>query len=518
MTPPCILVVDDEPDTLQLLGRFWEHQGYRATCVASGSEALDRLQQGMTGEAEPVDLVLLDIMMPGIDGIETCRRIRSDLGLTSLPVIMLTARTEMSDRLESLDAGANDYLTKPFNLRELKARAQIWIDLRQEMRRRAEAEASLRRSHQELTTLYTAVDRSRQEWEATFAAITDGISVHDESFRVVRANQALGVILGISAEELIGQNGEEVFAEWYGEGDASPLALALKENRVQTFQADQPGGRSGCFQITIYPLSQDVRDPRPAVGRKAAGVVQVIEDVTAEKRIQAQLIQSEKMAALGKMMASLAHEINNPLQALKSGLGLLLKPFLTDEKRERYLTVVSTEVQRLLDISGRMLYFSRPSLEPQPTDVNALLDEVLALADRTLRHGDVELALQLAQDLPECNLASGQFKQVFLNIILNAAEAMPEGGQLFISTALVNSEIHVAFRDTGKGIKPDELTRIFDPFHTTKKDGTGLGLNISHRIVDQHGGRIEVTSRVGEGSIFTVCLPLARASDNAHDR
>ncbi len=213
------------------------------------------------------------------------------------------------------------------------------------------------------------------------------------------------------------------------------------------------------------------------------------------------------------MVASLAHEINNPLQALDSGLALLLNPSLAQEKRQRYLRLASTEVLRLTAIVERMLNFYRPSTdESTPTDLFEVLDQVLALAGKKLEHQRVQVVTSLEPDLPILDLVADPIKQVFLNIILNAAEAMPEGGEVHVSAALTDSEVQVIFEDTGVGMPADAVSHIFEPFYTLKEGGTGLGLSISLNIVERHGGRIEVSSAPSEGSVFTVCLPLDRVS------
>jgi two-component system NtrC family sensor kinase len=222
------------------------------------------------------------------------------------------------------------------------------------------------------------------------------------------------------------------------------------------------------------------------------------------------------MAALGRMVASLAHEINNPLQALHTGLNLLLKPSVVGEKRRQYLDVVAAEVQRLITVTERMLSFYRPSDNVHtPTDLNDLVADVLELAEKTLQRKNVSVETDMSQDLPLLELVSDQFRQVFLSIVLNAIDAMPGGGQLSVSTALVpangmdaQSEVRVSFADAGGGMEADVLARIFDPFYAAKFGESGLGLAISYGIVEQHGGRIDVKNEANVGSTFTVCLPL----------
>jgi signal transduction histidine kinase len=272
---------------------------------------------------------------------------------------------------------------------------------------------------------------------------------------------------------------------------------------VQTFQVENPGRLLGFFQVTVYPMGR-------------VGAVQIIQDITEEKEMQAGLIQAEKMAVLGRMSASLAHEVSNPLQALRSGLSLLLKPSLEEDKRRHYLNIASAEVRRLIAIVDRMVSFYRPSADVYAnTDLNSLLREVLTLAEEELQRHRVRITCQFDEDLPKLQLVSDQIRQVFLNIILNAVEAMPGGGRLTVSTVQTSSEVQISFSDTGVGMEPAVLAKVFDPFYTTKETGTGLGLSISCRIVERQGGQLQVSSEVGEGSVFTVCLPLLRVNHEA---
>ena len=224
-----------------------------------------------------------------------------------------------------------------------------------------------------------------------------------------------------------------------------------------------------------------------------------------------QWMQSEKLAAMGRLAASLAHEINNPLQALRSGLSLLMGRPLSEEKRRQYLEIAHREVERLITIVEQILNFSRPSAEQRErTDINALLKETLALAGKQLQHARVTVRHQLAPKLPPVEVVAGQIKQVFLNIILNALDAMPDGGELTVATGWDRDRraVWIAFTDNGVGIPAEDISHIFEPFFTRKPGGTGLGLTISYSIIERHGGRIEVESQIGRGSTFTVFLPV----------
>jgi two-component system NtrC family sensor kinase len=229
------------------------------------------------------------------------------------------------------------------------------------------------------------------------------------------------------------------------------------------------------------------------------------------ERSQAQLVQAEKMAAIGRLAASLAHEINNPLQAIHNTLHLSSQAALGSEKRLRYLNMAQDEVQKLIEIVQRMLDFYRPSRgDAGPTEINEVIERVLALARKRLRHSNVEVHTDLSDDLPTLSLVADQISQVFLNLVINAIEAMPDGGDLWLETALSadEDEIVITFRDSGIGMSSEEIASLFEPFYTTKVDGTGLGLAISYGIIERHRGVIEVSSRPGVGSTFVVRLPV----------
>jgi PAS domain S-box-containing protein len=247
------------------------------------------------------------------------------------------------------------------------------------------------------------------------------------------------------------------------------------------------------------------------VALQNARLYKALKELSEEReRTQAHLIQTEKLAALGRLVASLAHEINNPLQALRSAFRLLSSHHPTEEKRQTYLDLANQELERLVGIVERILGFHRPSGgEPRATDINATLGETLLLVGKQLEHSRVTVHRQLSAELPPVEAVADQLKQVFLNIVLNALHAMPEGGKLIVVTDwdAGMGEVRVAFTDTGVGIPDEEMPRLFEPFFTSRADGTGLGLAISYGIVERHGGRIEVESQVGMGSTFTVILP-----------
>ena len=231
---------------------------------------------------------------------------------------------------------------------------------------------------------------------------------------------------------------------------------------------------------------------------------------------QEELVRSERLAATGKMTAQLAHEVNNPIHNIQSCLKTALGRLPADIKGRELLDVAYDEAERLSRLTTQMLHFYRNSLveeELNVTDLNELLGEVLTITRSELSSNHIRLQHHIDEGLPQIRGSKDKLKQVFLNLIANARDAMPEGGTLDISACANNGMVRIAVKDTGVGIPQEHLNRIFDAFFTTKSkvSGVGLGLSVSYGIVSQHRGSIEVESRVGHGSTFTVLLPYEAA-------
>lgn len=242
-------------------------------------------------------------------------------------------------------------------------------------------------------------------------------------------------------------------------------------------------------------------------------------DELEEGRIRQQLFESEKLAATGRLTASIAHEINNPLEAIKNALYLLVAGSQMDDPQREFLELAQRETERVSRIIRQMLGVARPSMRMAPTDVNKVVQEVIALVEPQLRRRHITPRMELDENLPPIMASADQLKQVFLNLFLNARDAMPSGGELLVQTriaqrqdSVVLAEKHlvVRIRDDGEGIPEEIRRRVFEPFFSTKGErrGTGLGLWVCQEIVRSHGGQIQVNSKVGKGTTFLVGLPL----------
>jgi two-component system, NtrC family, sensor kinase len=234
---------------------------------------------------------------------------------------------------------------------------------------------------------------------------------------------------------------------------------------------------------------------------------------------QAQLLQSAKLAAVGELAASVAHEINNPLYAARNSLYLIEQDLLPDSPQRAFLEIAQAELGRIARIITRMRDFYRPSrVELEHTRINDIVEETIELVQTHLRHGEVTTSTDLAPNLPPITAHPDQVRQVLLNLLLNACDAMPQGGQIKVTTELrpattdQGAVIVIRVSDTGTGIMPEHMQHMFEPFYTTKPQGTGLGLAISAHIVTQHGGTMTVDSAPGEGATFTITLPVRAES------
>jgi two-component system NtrC family sensor kinase len=350
------------------------------------------------------------------------------------------------------------------------------------------------------------LDAQKRFVEVVLEALPLGVFVLDRALDVVRANRQGGRVLGRAPApgsrwlELVPEDGRAALAERLQRAfHAAPEPAWEEELRL--------GDEVKTFRFTAAPL-EPARDH----------VVLLVEDVTPAKRLERQMLLTERLTTAGRLAAGVAHELNNPLatiagcaEALLARLGeppLAGQPEL--EEFRYYLGLVEEEAYRCKEITGGLLQLVRePGSRRAPADLNALVARTVELLARQARFKDRRFRTALDPALPPVTVNEGQLRQVFLGLAANALEAMGPGGTLTIRTRALDGEVQVEFQDEGPGIPADVLPRIFDPFFTTKPpgQGTGLGLAIAQGIVTDHGGRIEVTSRPGRGSLFRVVVP-----------
>lgn len=261
-------------------------------------------------------------------------------------------------------------------------------------------------------------------------------------------------------------------------------------------------------------LSHPIPDLPGEIGQIAQEINKMAESLAEKEKLEEELRRSERLAALGHLVTGVAHELRNPIGVVKTTVQLMEKDFAHISETKEYVKVINEQISRSNRVIEELLDFGRPSKQiVQSASINALLEKVLTFTSSMLRQQRIQLKLQLDESIPAAEVDAERIKQVFVNLILNATQAMPDGGTLTIRTYHDNKWAYTDFTDNGQGIDSSELDSIFDPFYTTKESGTGLGLSISHQIVRMHGGHINVRSHVKEGTTFTVQLPLPEILD-----
>ncbi|MCF8109514.1 MAG: PAS domain S-box protein [Desulfohalobiaceae bacterium] len=344
----------------------------------------------------------------------------------------------------------------------------------------------------------------------------DAIMAADMKGNIIIWNRTAEEILGYSAEEIIGKTH---ITEIYPEGMAYTVMKMLR--------SEQYGGEG---RLKSYPMFFVRKDKSPiegnlsatiiydASGKEMASVgifVDLEERLEMERKlhqIQQQLLNSEKLAAMGRLTSQIAHELNNPLYGIMNALELTKTEIPPDNKRRKILDMALSETMRLSDMLRKMLTFSKPEeAEKALLDVNEVLEEILLLYGKQLRENSIKLKAELFADPSRVMGSKDQLRQVFLNMINNARDAMPDGGKLNAGTANQDDFVTITIADTGVGVRKKDIKKIFDAFYTTKDSvkGVGLGLSVCYGFIKEHGGDIQVESEPGQGTSFTISLPLA---------
>lgn len=318
----------------------------------------------------------------------------------------------------------------------------------------------------------------------------------------------LGFSLSLLTQKLVRQPVEDLLEH------TGRLARGDLSARIRSRRKDELGKLSNSFDAMAENLEEAQRQLKNWGQTLEIKVVQRTKEL---EKTQAQLLQSAKLASLGELVAGIAHEINNPLSGILLFSSLAANHKNADPDLRENLETIKRETQRCSQIVQGLLEFSRSSI-PEKTlcSLHHIIDESINLiAQQPIAH-NVEFVRNYSRELPDIPIDRGQIRQVFMNLVMNACQAMPTGGVLTLQSELCDDFVVVTVADTGIGIDEDKLNNIFDPFFTTKdRDGTGLGLSISYGIVKNHGGRIEVQSVLGEGTVFRVLLPVSPATDEA---
>jgi PAS domain S-box-containing protein len=485
-TPGRVYLVDDNRDMREYVERLLSTR-YEVTSFEDGEPAL------AAAIANPPDLVLSDVMMPRLDGFGLLQKLREHPSTVSLPVILLSARAGEEARSEGMEAGADDYLVKPFTARELMARTQSHI-----LMHRLRTQMTAQEHEQRLKA-----EQAQKKYLEILESISEGFLFLGPDWKIEYINDQAASILGRTAS-LLGRNLWEELPEIEQSKFGRACLDAKRSGEVQRVEDFYPPlGR--WFHVNAYPSPE--------------GLSIFLQDITEKRSQQEKLLQTEKLAATGRLAATIAHEINNPLESVMNLLYLArISRSAPPEKIQEYLLTAEQELTRVSQIARHTLGFYRETSIPGDVDVVRVLEDVLTVYRSRLAANQITVTRNF-QAVPHLHALRGEIHQIFANLVSNAMDAMGKGGHLDVSVVQSRSGeqpgIQAIIEDNGSGIEAEHLEKLFEPFFTTKASvGTGLGLWVVKQFVEQHGGKVSVDTRTGpsdHGTRFIIFLPLQAA-------
>jgi len=341
------------------------------------------------------------------------------------------------------------------------------------------------------------------------ASLRIGVLTIDLENRVESWNPQLEELLGIPPSEALGGRIEEVLPHDLTVEIAS-RAPSDHVSSIYRFHLNTRANHHRVVNVSIAPL----------LGKSGArlGHLVLLDDITQRVRLEDQMVQTEKLTSLGLLAAGVAHEVNTPLAVISNYIQMLAKQIPTDDPRQKTIERIVKQTFRASEIVNNLLNFSRTGgAEPVAVDLHSVLEETLTLVQHPFKTARVSVVRNYTAELPPVLGSATRLQQVFLNLFMNARDAMPNGGMLEVRTGAQNGSVEIEVSDTGTGIPPENLHRIFDPFFTTKATGrgTGLGLSVSYGIIKEHAGKVEVRSTPGKGTSFRLEFPVARKAVHA---
>lgn len=520
-----ILVLDDEPGITLLCARLLKRAGYVVTTFTEASPAFEHLR------TNSVDLLLVDIRMPEVDGFEVidkAKQLQPDIA-----VLVMTGFGTVETAIQALRQGVDGLLLKPFEQGSelIDSVKQALIDSE---KKRDAARIQALRPLFNVTESLLSETRPDRLMELIKTAIQGHLRCSHVAYYQLEGNQT---------PDLLSSNGIILDPE-NNKSDAALLKKIVALDNPTIVNTSGPGSKEfqsqlqkrGLGAAMFVPVTRLNINSLLFVGRSqgeppfreadletflilsnqaaialenAQLYAELREYVKQVEESQRALLQAEKMAAAGRLSASIAHEVNNPLQAVQNCLHLAGREDLPEEQRKEYFELAKTELNRLMSTVQKMLDFYRPgAITPEQVDLHGILQHVLNLMSKQLEKQDIQVQVDVPENLPAVIAVGSQIQQVLLNLLLNSFDAMPDGGEIQVRAHAARGGVEILVQDSGPGIPDERLPHIFEPFFSTKDGGTGLGLTVSYNIVTAHGGTLELVSNNGPGACFRVYLPI----------
>jgi hypothetical protein len=489
-----ILIVEDEGIVAAEIKQKLTKMGYHVPAIASsGKKAIDE-----TERVNP-DLILMDICLKGdMDGIEATKEIKR---FYDVPIIYLTGNADKTTIDRAKQTHPHGYLVKPFKERELQAIIEMALH-RHSLERKV---------------------KEREQWlSTTLNSIADAVITTNEQGNITYLNPAAEKLTGWSNAEAVGLELKDIFnivKEETRDIIANPIERALKEGCVVWLEGNIILFSKDGEEIFIEDSAAPIIDEK---GNVTGGVL-AFRNVTSRKQLEAQLQQAQKLEAIGRLAGGIAHDFNNLLTVVIGHSELMMLNLSPEDSEYRSVEIIKTASERAAKLTRQLLAYSRKQMmQPKVLDLNNIVAEMTGMLQRLIGE-DIELITALEPQLEKVKADPSQIEQVLMNLVVNARDAMPNGGKLTIETASVTLDdiyakqraeipgeyIVLSINDTGIGIPQEIQSQIFDPFFTTKGigKGTGLGLASVYGIVKQSGGHITLQSEVGLGTTFKIYLP-----------
>jgi PAS domain S-box-containing protein len=508
-----ILMVDDQPAKLLSYEVILAELGENLIKATSAKEALNVLLKN------DIAVVLMDVSMPELDGFELADMIREHprFGKTAIIFISGVHLTD-TDKINGYRRGAVDYISVPVIPEVLRAKIGVFVELHRKSRELRRLNTDLERRVADRTEELRQSEAHHRERAELLELATEAIIVRDLQGAIRFWNSGAEGLYGWRRDEVLGRELHPLLRSVF------PTSQAEVEHYLLTSRSWE-----GNLTVRARDGREMVVSTRKVVNREGDAILEIHRDITAQIQAEEALRQAERLAAMGRVAGIIAHEINNPLEAITNAFYLLRNhPSLDDEARY-YASLAEQELQRAAHITRQTLSFYRDSRQPIPISVADLLDNVVELQQRSILAGRIILQKKyssrgVVRGFP------GELRQVFLNLIANAIQAMPSGGTLRLRVAETTDRqtqrrgVAISISDTGSGVRREDARRLFQPFFTTKSaKGTGLGLWISKGIIQKYEGAIgfrSLHSASGSCTCFRVFLPLAgemSAGDAAKD-
>ena len=494
-----ILIIDDDENDIKLLKGMLKSENYNLLGALRSEEGLKIVAD------TPPDLILLDVLMPEMDGFEVCRRLKQEQKTRIIPVVMITALKEKEYCLKALEEGADDFLSKPVDKTELQARIKSLLRIR---------------------TYHNALQESEERYRNILDNIQESYFEMNLAGDFTFFNDSLINITGYSRDELMGMNNREytseetakkmytIFNQVYTTGEPS---------EIDDYEIFIKGGETRTLELSTN-LMKDQDDQPVGFRGIARDVTERLKAEKERKQLEAQLQQAQKMETIGTLAGGIAHDFNNLLQGIQGRVSLMLMGTASSHPHFEHLNGIVDYVEGGANLTRQLLGFARGGkYEVKTTDLNELIKNQNQMFGRTKK--EITIREKYEENLWSTEVDRRQIEQVLMNLYINALQAMPGGGDLYVQTENIiidenyikpfmikpGKYIKTSVTDTGVGMDKATQQRIFDPFFTTKEmgRGTGLGLASVYGIVKNHDGFINVYSEKGEGTTFNFYLPTS---------